>query len=126
LGAVEEDPHAQGFGALHSHQPHLSANVIYVVDPIHLCLVVRRIPVQARDSLFDGLTEPRADLKAFLSGAIQSHGGFLGAGLFEAADFSHCNLKFSSLVPMLVKDACSRQITTPRIFGNTVSEKNSD
>jgi hypothetical protein len=82
---------------LRSHQPHLSANVIDVVEPVQLRLVVCRISRQACDSFFDGLTETRTDLKAFLGGAIRSHCGLLGAGLPEAAKFFSPKPQVSSI-----------------------------
>jgi hypothetical protein len=86
-GAIKEDSHAQGFGALRSHQPHLSADVIDVVESIQLRLIVRRIPCQTCNSLFDSLTETRTDLKAFLGSAVRSHCELLGAGLPEVEFF---------------------------------------
>jgi hypothetical protein len=68
------------------------------------------------------LTEPRADLKTFLGGAIRSHGRLLGAGLFEAANFFRRSLKFPLLLPMLTKAASLRQITASRNFSNEVYE----
>jgi hypothetical protein len=69
------------------------------------------------------LTESRADLEAFLSGAIGGHGRHLGAGLLEVADYFRRGLKFVSLVPILTKAECLRQITVSRNFSNEVSEK---
>jgi hypothetical protein len=121
-GAVQEDPHAQGLGAFCSHQTHLPADVIDVVEPVQLRLVVRGIPFQARDSLFNRLAEPRADLEAFLGGAIGDHGWHLGAGMLESADLCGRGLKFFSLVPILTKAERIRQITVSRNSGNEVSE----
>jgi len=82
LGAIEEQPHAQRFGALNGNQAHVAADVVAIHQLAYLRFIVDGIAFQACDALFDGAAETGADLKAFVGGAIGDHGGFLsGAGL---------------------------------------------
>jgi hypothetical protein len=72
-GAIEEEPHAQCFGALHGYQAHLPAKMINVVQPIQLSLVVIGVALQPRDALLNRLPELRGDLESFLSGELNGH-----------------------------------------------------
>ncbi len=121
-GAIEEDPHAQGLGALNGYKAHLPANVVDVDQPVQLRFVVIGIPFQAGNTLFDRLPESRTNLEAFLGGALDGHGKHLGAGVPEAERFFACGLKFFPMLPILPKRAFLRQITASPNFGNRLSE----
>ncbi|SPE29013.1 hypothetical protein SBA5_70103 [Candidatus Sulfotelmatomonas gaucii] len=107
---------------MRSHQAHLPPDVVYVVQSIQLRFVGIGIVFQARNALLDGLTEPRADLKAFLGGALNGHGEYLQAEFTEAEEFLAHSLKFFPLVPILTKHSSPRQITASRTFSNLLSE----
>jgi hypothetical protein len=120
--AIEEEPHAQGLGALNGYQAHLPANVVDVVQPAQLRFVVIGIPFQTVDALLDRLPESRTNLEAFLSGALAGHGKHLEAGVSEAGRFFACGLKFLPMLPILPKRGSLRQITASPNFGNRLSK----
>jgi len=120
--AIEKQPHAQGFGPLHGHQPHLPADMVAVLEQGHLCFVLNGIPLQARNPLFEGAAKPGTDFKAFIGGAIGSHGRLLVAGILEAEKYFMSGLKFFSLVPILGETNYERQITIERDNRNELSE----
>jgi hypothetical protein len=72
-GAIEEEPHAQGFGALHGYQAHLPAKMINVIQPVQLSFVVIGVALQPRDTLLNRLPELRSDLEYFVGGELNGH-----------------------------------------------------
>jgi hypothetical protein len=76
--AIEDDPHAQCFGPLDGHQPHLPADVVAVHQLGNLRFVELGVLLQARNLLFDIVAKPGADLKIFIDSTIGHHGVLLG------------------------------------------------
>jgi hypothetical protein len=62
---------------LHCYQPHLPANVIYVIKVSYEGLVTVSIPFQSRDSVFNGPAKSGTDFETFSCGAIGNHSGLL-------------------------------------------------
>jgi hypothetical protein len=73
LGTVKKQPHAQSFGPLHGHEPHLAANMVGVFKEGYLGLVLLGISLQPFDAIFDCTTEPRANFKSFIDSGIPNH-----------------------------------------------------
>jgi len=73
IGAIEEDPQAQSFCALHGHKAHLPANMVDVVQQVQLRFVASGVNLQLRDALLNRLPEPQTHLEAFLSSALSGH-----------------------------------------------------
>jgi hypothetical protein len=76
-GAIEKDAHAQCFAALGGNQPHLTPDVIRMVEQRDLCLIECGVAFEACNPLFDGLAESGAYLEAILNRAIVLHGQLL-------------------------------------------------
>jgi hypothetical protein len=70
LCAIKKQSHAQRFGALNSHKPHLTANVIIVLELSGERFVGGGIPFKSGDAEFDGLAEPGTDLVGIFHGEI--------------------------------------------------------
>jgi hypothetical protein len=114
-GAVEKEPHAQSFAALHRYQPHMAADVVAIHQQSYLLLVEGGILFQALDSLFDGAAKPGADLKTFADSAVRHHGRLLDAisriKSLALEKYFLKGLKYFQPVPMLMKKDELRQIT---------------
>jgi hypothetical protein len=76
-GMIEKKPHAQRFGALHGHQPHLPADMVAIHQSIRLRLVKLRVLLQPRNTLFEGAAKTRTDLKAIAGCTLSHHGRLL-------------------------------------------------
>jgi hypothetical protein len=77
LRPVEENPHAQCFGALSRDQAHLTTDVVVVFKPPNFGFIPLRIAFQARDAFFDGSTETRANFECVVGSAVGEHRQFL-------------------------------------------------
>jgi hypothetical protein len=77
LGAIQEEPHAQGLGALHGHQPSMPPDVVLVFELGEHCFVGSCVPLECGIALFDSLTETRANLKIVVSADFQVHARLL-------------------------------------------------
>jgi hypothetical protein len=91
--AVEDEPHAQCFGPLEGHKPHLPADVIAVHQLGNLRFVDLGVFLQARNPLFDIVAKPGADLKIFTDSTIGRHGVLLGE-IFSIEEKSLEKLKY--------------------------------
>jgi hypothetical protein len=111
LRPVKEQPHAQGFGPLHEHQPHLPANMVRIFEMRHLSLVPFRILLQPRNSLLHATPKPGTDFKPFIGGTVGNHGRLLKAEILEVENSFIFDLKLFPLVPILEKTNLVRQIT---------------
>jgi hypothetical protein len=92
-GAVEEEAHAQGFGALHSDEAHLAPDVIAAFELCDLSFILKGIVFQSGNAIFEDPAESGADFEAFLS--CGGHGPGLSRGaeiFFRAASclLEHC------------------------------------
>jgi hypothetical protein len=121
LRAVQKKPHAQGFGPLHKHQPHVPADVVGVPEVRNLGFIPHRISLQPRNSLFNGTPKPGTDFKPFIGGRAGDHGLHLRAGFIEAENFFIPSLKLFPYVPILEKTNAARQITAERDERNQLS-----
>ena len=63
-GAIQKQPHAQSLAPLNGHQPHMPADMVAVLQQLHLRLIERGIFLQTRNPLFDRAAKPRANLKS--------------------------------------------------------------
>jgi hypothetical protein len=70
---IEEEPHAEGFGALHGNQPHLPAGMIAVCELGYQRFIVFGIPLEAGDPFFDHTAKAGADFEPFIGGDIGDH-----------------------------------------------------
>jgi len=62
---LQKTTHPQRLSALHRHQPTMPQDVIFRLQIRQRQLIMVGIPLQARNSLFQRLTETRADLVDF-------------------------------------------------------------
>jgi hypothetical protein len=118
---MEEDPQAQSFSALHGHKAHLPSNMIDVIQPVQLRFVAGGVALQLRDALLNRLPEPQTHLEAILSSELSGHQEHLGTGMLQAEFRFAGGLRFSLLLPILLKRSNPRQITVSRAhaqFGN--------
>ena len=69
-GAIEKDPHAQGFGALRSDQAHMPADVIAALKTGGLGFIPCGVELQAGDALLNGAAKAGTDLKPFFEAGI--------------------------------------------------------
>jgi hypothetical protein len=76
-GAVEKEPHPQGFGTLDGYQAHMAADVIGVFKIFDPGFIVGGIPLQARNSCFDHGAKAGADLVGIVGSAVIGHGWHL-------------------------------------------------
>jgi hypothetical protein len=88
LGAIKEEAHAQGFGALHCDQAHLSTDVIGIFKQRDLGFVEIGIAFQAGDPFFERFSEAWADFETFIQGGVFQHGNHLLAGILGRKIFS--------------------------------------
>jgi len=95
--AIEKEPHAQSFGALHSHQAHLPPDMVAILEQGDLRLVVSRIFLEPRNPLFNGLAKSGTDFIAFIGDTVGDHGKILGVGVSEAELFLKIASSFSNL-----------------------------
>ena len=75
--ALQKQPHAQRFFALHGHQALVSAEMIGMHQHPQLRLIVIGILLEPGDSVFDGFAKAWADGEAFLIGTGCEHGEHL-------------------------------------------------
>jgi hypothetical protein len=73
VGAIEEDPQTQSFGALHGYKAHLPANMVNVIQQVQSRFVATGVALQLRDAVLNRLPEPQAHIEAFLSSALTGH-----------------------------------------------------
>jgi hypothetical protein len=73
VGAIEEDPQAQSFCALHCYKAHLPANMVNVIQQVQSRFVAAGVALQLRDALFNRFPEPQTHFEAFLSSALTGH-----------------------------------------------------
>jgi hypothetical protein len=121
VGAIQEDPQAQSFAALHSHKAHLPANMVDVIQQVQSRFVASGVALQLRDTLLNRFPEPQAHFEAFLSSALSGHKEHLGTGMPEAETRFAGGFKFFLMLPILLKLSHLRQITESRNhaqFGN--------
>jgi hypothetical protein len=101
-GAIEKEPHAQSFGAFGGNEPHLAADVIDIFKGGNLSLIVRSIPFQAGDTLFDGAAKSRADFETILIAAADAHRKLLGDEEKVRLKEFCIGLKFFQAAPILL------------------------
>jgi len=118
--AIEKQPHPQRLCPLCSHQPHLSADVIVVLQQRNLHLISRRVSVQPLDPRLDHFAKSGADLETILRAAVRNHAVLLEQ-ISRAGESFSCVLKISPSWPMIATPRFSAQITAWRLFGNQVS-----
>jgi hypothetical protein len=78
LRVLEEEPHAQGLGALRYDQFHLPADVIWFIEDGDEFLVGFGVGFETGDAPFERLAKSGADLKSVQRGVVGNHRGLLG------------------------------------------------
>src|ERR1039458_1521012 len=123
-GAIEEEAHAQRFGALDGNEAHLAAHVVEVVDHGELGFVPSGVALEAGDALFDGLAEAGADFESFVGESVGNH-GWRPPWLWKWGGeiYFRSGLKFPSTEPIVAISPYRRQITDcPILIGTSVIE----
>jgi hypothetical protein len=89
----------------------MPADMVAVLQQVHLRLVERGILLEAFNPFFDGAAKPRADLETFAGCTVGHHGWLLGKKNPAPKNNFFCGLKYFLPLPMLEKTHFSRQIT---------------